>query len=259
MSESPIIQSVPVDQLSVHEENPREITAAAFEKLKTSLKDFPEMLQIRPVVYVTDEAGGCTVIGGNMRLRAARALNWETVPAIDATHLTPAQRREFLIKDNVQAGEWDYDALANGWGEEAQEWGVVTIEPVEEVKNPYTRRVQSPIYVTTGEQPAAHELYDTTRLKSLLEKIESEKGIDDQTREFLRHAAYRHVRFDFGSIAEFYAHVEAPIQRLMEDSALVVVDFERAIEQGFVRLSEEVQQQYMKDYAEHEENKKMSE
>jgi len=91
--------------------NPRIIKDDKFKKLVQSIKDFPEMLGIRPIV-VNNEM---MILGGNMRLKAIQEIGLKEVPIIKAENLTEQQQREFLIKDNVGFGEWDWDALANDW------------------------------------------------------------------------------------------------------------------------------------------------
>jgi ParB-like chromosome segregation protein Spo0J len=92
-----------------------------FKKLVQSIKDFPEMLEIRPIV-VNNEM---MILGGNMRWKAIQEIGIKEIPIIKAENLTEEQQREFLIKDNVGFGEWDWDALANDWNpEELNEWGL---------------------------------------------------------------------------------------------------------------------------------------
>ena len=102
-------------------DNPRIIKDDKFHKLVKSIKDFPEMLEIRPIV-VNNEM---MVLGGNMRLKAIQELGIKEVPVIKAESLTEEQQREFLIKDNVGFGEWDWDELANGWdANDLSDWGL---------------------------------------------------------------------------------------------------------------------------------------
>ena len=101
--------------------NPRTIKNDKFKKLVQSIKDFPQMLELRPIVI--DENN--IVLGGNMRLRACNELGLKDVPTIYAKDLTEEQKKEFIIKDNVGFGEWNWDDLANEWDEELLvEWGL---------------------------------------------------------------------------------------------------------------------------------------
>ena len=112
---------VPIRDLKPNKDNPRVIKDDKFAKLVASVRDFPQMLELRPIVV----DGDGVVLGGNMRLRACKEAGLKQVPVIRADHLTPEQQREFVVKDNVGFGDWDWDALANEWGEEPlAEWGL---------------------------------------------------------------------------------------------------------------------------------------
>jgi len=124
-----MIQTVKTKDIIANENNPRVIKDDKFKKLVQSIKDFPQMLQLRPIV-VNDEM---VVLGGNMRLRAVQEVGLKEVPIIKASDLTEEQQKEFIIKDNVGFGEWDWDVLANEWEPELlTEWGLdVWQQPVE--------------------------------------------------------------------------------------------------------------------------------
>ena len=118
-------KNIPIGRLRANPNNPRMLRDEKFAKLKKSLTDFPDMLNKRPIVAVTDTDGKFMVLGGNMRLRALQDLKVKEVPVILADEWTEEQRREFIIKDNVGFGEWDWDALANEWdGEKLADWGL---------------------------------------------------------------------------------------------------------------------------------------
>lgn len=105
----------------LNDNNPRTIKDPKFEKLVASLKDFPEMMALRPIVVNID----MVILGGNMRFRAAREAGMTQVPVIVAESLSDAQQYEFIIKDNVGFGDWDFDALANDWNElPLEDWGL---------------------------------------------------------------------------------------------------------------------------------------
>lgn len=117
--------NIPIGRLRANPTNPRVLRDDKFAKLKQSLQDFPDMLNKRPIVAVTDADGKFMVLGGNMRLRACQDLKMKEVPVILADEWTEEQRREFIVKDNVGFGEWDWDALANEWDAgELADWGL---------------------------------------------------------------------------------------------------------------------------------------
>lgn len=123
--------NIPTSKLKANPTNPRVLRDEKFAKLKQSIQDFPDMLNKRPIVAVTDTDGKLMVLGGNMRLRACMDLKMKEVPVILADEWTEEQRREFIIKDNVGFGEWDWDQLANEWDAgELAEWGLdAWVEP----------------------------------------------------------------------------------------------------------------------------------
>ena len=110
-----------ISEVKLNPNNPRLIKDDNFKKLVQSIKDFPEMLDIRPIVVNAD----MIVLGGNMRLKACKEAGLKEVPIIVADNLTEEQQREFLIKDNVSGGEWDFEMLANEWDvEQLEDWGL---------------------------------------------------------------------------------------------------------------------------------------
>lgn len=110
-----------ISELQFNENNPRIIKDSKFKKLVQSIKDFPEMLELRPVVV--DENN--IIIGGNMRTRACIELGIKEVPVKYAKGLTPEQKNEFIIKDNASFGIWEWDKLSNEWNTtELDNWGV---------------------------------------------------------------------------------------------------------------------------------------
>lgn len=114
-------EKINIKKLKPNPANPRTIRDDKFHKLVQSVKDFPQMLEIRPIV-VNDQY---EVLGGNMRLRACIEAGMKEVTIIRASELTEDQQRRFIVVDNVGFGEFDMDALANEWdAEELQEWGV---------------------------------------------------------------------------------------------------------------------------------------
>ena len=114
-------EKVKIGKIKNNPNNPRLIKDDKFKKLVKSIKEFPEMLEIRPIVVDKDNI----VLGGNMRLRACQEAGLKEVHILQADKLTEKQQREFIIKDNVGFGEWDWDDLANEWDtEELEDWGL---------------------------------------------------------------------------------------------------------------------------------------
>jgi len=115
------MERVNIKQVLPNPDNPRFIKDYKFEKLVKSIKEFPQMLDLRPIVVNQD----MIVLGGNMRLKACEEAGLTEVPIIFADNLTPEQEKEFIIKDNSSFGEWDWDLLANEWNvDQLADWGI---------------------------------------------------------------------------------------------------------------------------------------
>ena len=125
-----MIQKVKIETVFPNVLNPRTIKKDKFEKLVKSIKEFPEMLELRPIVVNSD----MNIIGGNMRFKACQEIGLKEVYVIKAENLTKEQVQQFVIKDNVGFGEWDWDILANTWDtKELAEWGMDVWQPEEDV------------------------------------------------------------------------------------------------------------------------------
>jgi hypothetical protein len=119
------IKTVKLKEIKLNPDNPRRISTQDMDRLVKSLLEFPDMMHIREIVV--DET--MTVLGGNMRLLALRKIGEKEATAKIVSGLTGAQKREFVIKDNGQWGTWDFDALANGWGDlPLADWGITMPE-----------------------------------------------------------------------------------------------------------------------------------
>lgn len=213
------------------------------------------------------------IICGHGRLLAAKKLDMATVPVIVLDHLSEAQRRAYIIADNqlaINAG-WDIDLLqfelsalkdldfdlsVIGFsGDELErllkgldfEEGTFDDNESDPTFETYSQKVEIPVYEPEGEKPEVRELFDRTKTDDLCKAI-YEANLPEDIQDFLLFAAARHTVFDFERIANYYAHSDKKIQRLMEDSALVIIDFKKAIENGFVRLNEQVEAAFKEDY-----------
>jgi DNA modification methylase len=114
-------EKVKISEIHANKNNPRIIKDDKFRKLVKSIQDFPQMLEIRPIVVDEDNI----VLGGNMRLKACKEAGLKEVYIVKADNLTEEQKQEFIVKDNVGFGEWDWDSLANEWDvEKLEEWGL---------------------------------------------------------------------------------------------------------------------------------------
>ncbi len=236
-----------INKLKPNKANPRIIKDKKFKKLIKSIKEFPEMLELRPIVVAED----MTILGGNMRYKACIDAGLKEVPVTIAKGLTDAQKQEFIVKDNVGFGEWEWDMLANEWDSvQLAEWGLDVWENqddvIEEEDETYTRKIVAPTYEPKNKKPELEDLFNTDKADELIHKIKQAKLSEEETL-FLSHCALRHTVYDYSKIADFYAHSSKEIQKLMEDSALVIIDFDKAIENGYVKLTKEIAAAYKKN------------
>ena len=110
-----------VSDIKLNPDNPRIIKDDNFKKLVKSMQEFPEMAEVRPVVINEDNV----ILGGNMRFKAMVEAGWDDIPVTKVKGWTKEQEQEFIIKDNISGGEWDWDSLANEWDAELlDEWGL---------------------------------------------------------------------------------------------------------------------------------------
>lgn len=238
------IQELDIEKIVENPDNPRVIKDSKFQELVKSIQEFPQMLYLRPIVLNEDNVA----LGGNQRLKACKEAGMDKVPVIYAKDLTEEQQKEFIIKDNVSFGEWHWDVLEE-WGHDSLEgWGldVPVFSDPEEESNAYTKKIESPIYKPSAEKPNINTLLDKKKYLDLLEDIEK-MDLPSSEEEFLKMCATRHIVFDYSKIADFYAHSSKEVQELMENSALVIIDFNKAIELGYVSLSEDVAKQFKVD------------
>lgn len=140
---------------------------------------------------------------------------------------------ELLDLIDIDMGQFDLDSDADGKGGDQD-------------SDIYTNKIESPIYKPTGPKPSLQDLLDTNKTNSLISKIET-SSIDEKEKQFLIKAAQRHLQFNYRNVAEYYAHSEKETQELFEDSALVIIDFEKAIENGFVKLTKDLAEAYELD------------
>ena len=239
-------------QLSGLPKNPRYIRDTKFEALVESIRTSPEFLDARPLIVYPMENGNYIVLCGNMRLRACRELNLPDVPCYVLPKNTPTEKlREYTIKDNMSYGDIDWDSIANEWDmEELKEWDFDLPEWTDEetgdypdgngsdeaADNNYSRKIEAPTYEPTGEEPAIADCVDTEAVERLLAEIDRSE-VSEEQKTMLRVCAYRHARINFENMAEYYAHQGEEMQSLMENNALVVIDYDKALQNGFVEMT----------------------
>ena len=240
-------KQIKISKIKTNPSNPRIIKNDKFKKLVTSIKEFPEMLKLRPIIVDED----MIVLGGNMRLKASKDAGLKEVWIDIAEGLTEEQKKEFIVKDNVGFGEWEWDILANEWDSvQLAEWGLDVWQneddAIVEEDDTYTRKIVAPTYEPKNEKPVIDDLFSTQKADELIHKIK-QADLSEEELMFLSHCALRHTVYDYSKIADFYAHSSKEIQELMEDSALVIIDFDKAIEKGYVKLTKDIAAAYEKN------------
>ena len=246
------VEQWPIDRLVPYAKNSRTHSEEQIAQIAASIKEWGFTTAV-----LVDEQGG--IIAGHGRVLAARKLGMDLLPVMVAEGWSEPQKRAYVIADNklaMNAG-WDnellklelkdldlngFDLTLTGFGlEEMAELfdQADFLAETEDSSTNYSRKIEAPIYEITGVKPQPAQLYDRSKTEQLQAQIEA-ANLPDDVRAFLNYAAERHTVFNFNSIAEFYAHSDADVQDLFESSALVIIDFERAVEEGFVQLSKEL-------------------
>jgi hypothetical protein len=166
-----VMEIVKLSEVKLNPNNPRLIKDDKFKKLVQSIKDFPEMLNIRPIVVNQD----MIILGGNMRYKACKEAGLKEIPVI-VTDLTEEQQKEFLIKDNVSGGEWDWDLL-NEWDtEQLEDWGldIPIDEKIDKLKEDETLEFEQSVqlvppkeYIIIMAEPNSEEWEDIKELLKL--------------------------------------------------------------------------------------------
>jgi len=226
------IEEIEVSKLSEWLDNPREISEKSLKRLIMSIERNPEFLNKRPLL-VTTRDNKLIVYAGNQRLKAIKKLGWNKIPVIIDNEINDEKMKEQAMIDNIQ-------------------WGELLLEKLPELKldeeflkslninlndDRYTQKILTPVYEVMGEDVSINDLFDTSKTDNLIKEINN-SNIPNESKEFLKKAATRHIIFNYSKIAEFYAKSDKETQELMESSALVIIDYNKAIESGFVELTE---------------------
>lgn len=249
------VKYVPIDTIKEYENNAKlhpdeQVAEIALSISKYGFND--------PIAIDKDGV----IVAGHGRLKAAKLLNMETVPVIKLDHMSEEEKKAYILAHNkltMNTG-FDFDKLKDeldsltvedmdleipGFSDSELSdilEGIDSSEPEGGVgkETKYTQKIDIPQYQITGEKPSVEVLVDKTKSTELISQIES-SNIPDEIKEFLTYAAYRHNVFNYQLIAEFYAHAEKNIQELMEASALVIIDYEDAIKNGYVKLTKNIE------------------
>ena len=210
-----------INELKTNLSNPRIIKETKFKKLVKSIKEFPEMLKLRPIVVDED----MTILGGNMRHKACIEAGIKEVYVKIAEGLTKEQKQEFIIKDNVGFGEWEWDILANEWDiDKLEDWGV----NVPTIKNTelLSGLEYKPMYYEPKKEPNIN-LEDCLDFTKYNEKVKAldEYDLTKKQKEILKMFAYRFIKIDFESVANYHSfNANEEEQKAIERLRLVLTD-----------------------------------
>lgn len=241
--------------------NPRHITPEEQEALKKSILKFGYV-----DLLIVDEND--TILGGNQRYQVMKKLvedEEDLIQVVRVQGLSEDDKKALNIALNNISGENDAEKLAL-WIEDLQssdydfdEAGIYSIledldleaaqkEAEEmEAENAYSKAIKIPVYEPKmTEKPLISSLYDKEKAKALIEKIDKSE-VKGELKEFLKCAAYRHLKFNYENIAEFYAHCSQKEKELFEDSVLVIIDFKKALQDGYVKMNDELSELYLEE------------
>jgi len=235
---------VALEELIPNPRNPNKHPDRQIEMLANNMK----RLGIRSPIVVSKRSG--FIVKGHGRLMAAQALGVKKYPVDFQAYESEAKEYADMVADNKLAEQAASDENmiiedARRLKDEIEDFDLLGIDGFmlpEDIdkNNEYSLETKTPIYEIKGDNPKTSELYDATKTKKLTKKIEA-AGLPKEVELFLIAAAQRHTVFSYEKIAEFYAHSNKDLQELMEASALVVIDLDKAIEEGFATLTKDMQ------------------
>lgn len=235
------IEYLRTEDLIPYENNPRN-NDDAVDYVANSIKEFGFKV---PIIVDANNV----IVAGHTRLKAAQKLGLEELPCVRADDLTEEQVKALRLADN-KVGEiatWDLEKLElelHSIDLDMAEFGfdelgdmLLSDEGIDDDR--YTKKINIPQYEITGECPELEELVNTEKADQLIREID-EAEVPESIKAFLRKAAYRHNVFNYKNIAEYYAHADQAVQELFEKSALVIIDYDDAIKNGYVALSSDI-------------------
>lgn len=224
-----------IDSIKPYNKNAKTHDKKQINNVAESIKQFGWQ---QPIVVDADGV----IIVGHCRYEAAKKLKLQEVPCVVADGLTEEQVQKYRLLDNkTNESDWDMELLAEDlFGLDFSgfdvEWGIAEKKDPDE-NNPYTKTVNLPQYEVKGLECGLGDLFDSSKVEMLIKNIEN-SSVSDEEKKFLKIAAYRHCVINFDLVAEYYAKSNEEMQKLMEESALVLIDYNDAIANGFTELSD---------------------
>jgi hypothetical protein len=256
------IKKIDINKLNPATYNPRKDLQkddAEYIKLKRSIETFG---YVEPVIINTD----FTVIGGHQRLKVLKDLNFEKVDCV-VVDVDKTKEKALNVALNKISGEWDMELLKDLMQDlkdedfdmeltgfdfdelnDLLENEINVLENSSENEEMYSKKTEAPTYEPKkDEAPEINVLVNELKTNELIIKIQN-SNINNDIKQFLILSAYRHLVFNYENIAEFYCHQSKETQELMEDLALVIIDFKKAIQNGYVELTKNIAEAYENEY-----------
>ena len=233
------IVKIKIDDLKPYEKNAKLHPREQIEQIKKSIEQFG---MNDPIGVWGDEN---IIVEGHGRLEALKELGFSEVECIRLDHLTDEERKAYTLAHNKLTMNSDFDLnilneeLENIIDIDMSDFGFLNEKIIED--NPYSQKVNIPQYEINGDKPDITELVDDEKTKTLLEEIEAAQ-ISEEEKKFLYYGAMRHLEFDYKAIAEYYANASKEMQELMEKSALVIIDLQNAIANGYVEMIDKLKE-----------------
>lgn len=234
------VEYMTTDALKPYANNAKIHTAEQIEQIKKSIQEFGMNDPI--AIWKNNE-----IIEGHGRLIACSELGIDQVPVIRLDALTDEQRKAYTLVHNklTMNTNFDIDLLNMELDDitdiDMSDFGFSFPDEGIEKGSAYSKNAKIPQYEPTGEIVFTSDLVDTSKTQELIMEIE-QSNADDAIKQFLMEAAHRHSVFNYRNIAEFYANANPEVQRLMERSALVIIDINDAIANGFVKLGKAIEE-----------------
>lgn len=260
------VDYISVNDIKEYENNAKEHPDWQIEQIANSIRAFGFN---DPLALDEDNQ----IIEGHGRYLAAKRMAMKKVPCIYLKGLSEDEKRAYIITHNkltmntgfdLEVLEYELNSLKvqnfdlglTGFTnselddlleKSKQELEDFETEEKDRLDNDYSLKIEAPIYEPKNEKPEISEMVDYTKYNQLIEEIENRKDISEEEKKFLKFAATRHIVFNYEKIADYYANSDKNTQELMENSALVIIDFEKALENGFVQMSKETMQEFGAD------------
>lgn len=247
-----------IDELKFDEHNFNSHTREGMKLLEKSVREHKFG---RSILVDKDN----NIIAGNGVVETAKKLGRRKIKVIETTgdeivvvkrtdvDINTKQGREMALADNTTSAVdlcWNKDEIEKAkekWDVIPEAWGLNdNREEIASKDSAYEQKIVTPIYEITGDVPEVSTIVDARKVKSLLYDIDKSSA-PKNVKEMLKICAYRHAVIDFSKMAEFYAHANKQIQTLMEDSGLVIIDYDKAIANGFVEVVKDIKDMIYED------------